>query len=95
MSVITLDGNNYGLQPNHWTLARAHLCYDCQVNAVALAAFLYRDLAIETEEYEPSLDDLVELLREDFDPRSDEGFVDLFTVDWGEAVPESPFERLQ
>jgi len=52
------------LQEEHWKLARHHLTDDEHIPVESLAAFLYRDYAIETED--PSAYELVSTFADDF-----------------------------
>lgn len=52
------------LQEEHWKLARHHLTDDEHIPVESLAAFLYRDYAVETEE--PGAYELVSTFAEDF-----------------------------
>lgn len=63
---VSGDGRNarYSLVDQHWRLARSLLVSDGRVPAFSLAAFLYRDYAILSEE--PSTADVVQVFREEF-----------------------------
>ena len=51
--VVTIEKSGsdspWGLKPEHWNLAKHHLCAGQRISAEALVAFLYRDYAFETE----------------------------------------------
>jgi hypothetical protein len=56
--------SRWRLQPNHWQLAKHHLCDGETLPAVSLAAFLFRNYAFETTE--PSAYTLIQVFEEDF-----------------------------
>jgi hypothetical protein len=66
--VITITGANrearYALNSQHWVFAKQYLCRGKEIPVVELAAVLYRDYAITTNE--PSLKDLVDIFKEEF-----------------------------
>jgi len=57
-------GARYSLKPNHWRLARRYLCFDTKVPVGSLAAFLYRDFAVEAKS--PTISDIVSIFRTEF-----------------------------
>lgn len=56
--------SRWRLQPNHWQLARHHLCDGQTIPAESLAVFLFRDCAFETED--PSAYTLIKAFEEEF-----------------------------
>lgn len=60
----TGHNSRWRLKPDHWNLAKHHLCEGQSLSAEALAAFLYRDYAFETGE--PSAFTLLEAFTDDF-----------------------------
>lgn len=63
---IQEGGHNakWRLQQEHWKLARHHLAADSHVPAESLAAFLFRDYAIKTDD--PGAYELVSMFADDF-----------------------------
>lgn len=68
MQVATLEKDGYnskwGLNEDHWKLARLHLCNGEQIPIESLAAYLFRDFSFETDE--PSAYTLVSAFSEEF-----------------------------
>lgn len=56
--------SRWRLQPNHWQLARHHLCNGETIPAESLAAFLFRDYAFEAKN--PSAYTLIQTFEEEF-----------------------------
>jgi hypothetical protein len=62
----------FALRERHWELALTHLLRGRPVPAEALAAFLLRDFAFETDDDDPPTgDDLVALFGQEFGYRDD------------------------
>lgn len=68
-SVVLVEGSRkdakYSLRDRHWELAKQHLTFDAKVDVVKLAAFLYRDYAIEAE-FATAAQTLVAVFRDEF-----------------------------
>jgi hypothetical protein len=66
--VVTVEGQGrnatYSLKPRHYELARTHLCFGQKILAGSLAAFLYRDYAVNSAR--PSVADVVAIFRTEF-----------------------------
>jgi hypothetical protein len=66
LKVISYGGGAFTFPDRHWEAAREHLLYGERLSARAVAGFLYRDFAFQTEGVEPTPDDLVAIFRTDF-----------------------------
>ncbi len=73
--VVAVHGSGtsarYSLRPRHWELAMEHLCYGSKVPVGSLAAFLYRDFAVNINP--PTMSDLVSIFRFEFGYPPNEG----------------------
>jgi len=56
--------SRWKLQPDHWKLARHHLCNGQTIPAESLAVFLFRDYAFETDD--PSAYTLIQTFEDEF-----------------------------
>jgi len=96
--VVEIDDNGrYTLRPRHWELARLHLLSDQTLPVLALAAFLFRNFTVTSDEpMTPQV--LVPVFRHYFGyqtPDDDEEFAYLFDVtnpleieDWYQPLDE-------
>jgi len=92
---VEKEGHNsrWRLQPNHWQLAKHHLCEGQTIPAESLIAFLFRDYAFETAE--PSAYTLVQVFQEDFGYElSKDQFTTLFHTGDSNITQES-FQRYE
>jgi hypothetical protein len=95
LNVVEPAGSGYSLRQNHAALALQHLLYGEPVEAVPLAAFLYRDFGFRTDGPSIAPLDLVTVFQRDFgydDPAAANEFNTLYRTsipertDWFEPV---------
>ncbi|HEY7065925.1 MAG TPA: hypothetical protein VII06_30915 [Chloroflexota bacterium] len=94
---VTGKGRNarYSFRPEHWRLARQHLAFNQSIPVLPLAAFLYRDHALLSND-PATYPDLVSVFREEFGytgPHGDLEFEYLYVDDTDSHQLESWFER--
>jgi len=98
LKVLKVSGRDrstrYSLRNKHWERARTHLAFGAKVPALPLAAVLYRDFGLRTED--PTLAHLLSVFKEEFGYASPKGLLEfdhLYRVSEGALREDDWFEQ--